>query len=354
MESAAVSQQSGTGTVDSHVVAGEHVNPEPRSPHTTQSECDCASTTPIPGSNSTTEPNPNSTSNSTFNSTTTPDGTALPEATSSTTVSVSNDKQLLRLYDAHSHAGIDIEDPSLHESLHAIQSPSAVMSTEEYNWPRTLKATEYLPQGSVPALGIHPWFAHRVGEGWLERLRVALLKHPRALVGEIGLDKVARTPETKRCEYATQKLVFQQQLQLATQLQRPVSVHCVRAVGTMYDFLAASSTAPPPKRKIKSKSTSLQSSSGGGSGSGDHNARGRGDGECASTSPGLPPAVAMHSFMASPDWVPRFLALPTTVYFGFSEVVNHRNSNPWDKTAKLLRAVRSSLRLCLRAASRPP
>lgn len=88
-------------------------------------------------------------------------------------------------------------------------------------------------------VGIHPWRAHAASPGWLDRLETVLVQHarhraPGFLVGEIGLDKAARTPETGRCEYAAQKAVFAAQLQLAAKLGRPISVHCVKAAGTMY------------------------------------------------------------------------------------------------------------------------
>ena len=53
---------------------------------------------------------------------------------------------------------------------------------------------------STPGFGIHPWFAHSVQDGWVERQRALLIAHPGSIVGEIGLDKAARTPETGKCE----------------------------------------------------------------------------------------------------------------------------------------------------------
>ena len=46
-------------------------------------------------------------------------------------------------------------------------------------------------------------------------LAAALVAAPGALVGEIGLDKAARTPDTGRVEYEKQQRVFRQQLLLA-------------------------------------------------------------------------------------------------------------------------------------------
>jgi Tat protein secretion system quality control protein TatD with DNase activity len=46
--------------------------------------------------------------------------------------------------------------------------------------------------------GIHPWFAHQPkSSDWATRLGALLEAQPRLIVGEIGLDKVARTPDTR-------------------------------------------------------------------------------------------------------------------------------------------------------------
>jgi Tat protein secretion system quality control protein TatD with DNase activity len=45
-------------------------------------------------------------------------------------------------------------------------------------------------------------------------------EHLQCIVGEIGLDKAARTAETGKCEYAQQKVVFANQCRLANKHQR--------------------------------------------------------------------------------------------------------------------------------------
>jgi len=39
---------------------------------------------------------------------------------------------------------------------------------------------------------------------WLRDLENRLVANPQAIMGEIGLDKVATTPDTGRCEYESQ------------------------------------------------------------------------------------------------------------------------------------------------------
>lgn len=84
---------------------------------------------------------------------------------------------------------------------------------------------------------MHPWHAHEVKEGWLERLRGLLQRHPAAVIGEIGVDKAAKAPSSRRCEWASQQEVFKAQMALASELWRPVSMHCVRAPGMLLEFL---------------------------------------------------------------------------------------------------------------------
>ena len=79
---------------------------------------------------------------------------------------------------------------------------------------------------SIPlcSVGIHPWY---INEETLEQ-ELALLEHyiklPQvAAVGECGLDKRIAVP------FAIQQQVFEAQLHLAQQIQKPVIIHCVAA-----------------------------------------------------------------------------------------------------------------------------
>ncbi|KAK7200492.1 TatD related DNase [Novymonas esmeraldas] len=65
----------------------------------------------------------------------------------------------------------------------------------------------------------------------LRGLEERLQRHPRALVAEIGLDKLRGPPE------AVQVDAFTAQLRLAATYHRPVSVHCVRHYGLLLKVL---------------------------------------------------------------------------------------------------------------------
>lgn len=131
---------------------------------------------------------------------------------------------------------------------------------------------------SVPGFGIHPWFAHAVAPGWDSRLRAVLARSPAAMVGEIGLDKAARAPSSGRCEYSTQCAVFATQLEIAHELGRAVSVHCVRAYGKVLETIRA----------------------------------------VASAAGGYPRAVALHSYAGPVDMIGQFAGLGCPVFFGIS------------------------------------
>ena len=95
--------------------------------------------------------------------------------------------------------------------------------------------------------GFHPWFLSEAeglesgGTSWIDGLRAKLLERPTAFVGEIGLDKLRGPP------MEIQLAAMAAQVDVAVELRRPVSVHCVRAWGPMLTFLTKrSADALPP------------------------------------------------------------------------------------------------------------
>ncbi|KAL7470154.1 hypothetical protein ACHAXS_010390 [Conticribra weissflogii] len=124
---------------------------------------------------------------------------------------------------------------------------------------------------AVPCYGIHPWFLnevllesnsmsnnHEMGKSdddWYNKLKQRLQKQPDAIVGEIGLDgarwvevedelknsennkddSIWKRTRILACPMDLQQKAFEDQLFLAAELQRPVSVHVVRAWGELFD-----------------------------------------------------------------------------------------------------------------------
>lgn len=84
------------------------------------------------------------------------------------------------------------------------------------------------------AVGVHPHEAKDAPGDYLERL-TKLLQHPKVCaLGEIGLDYYYDFSPRD-----VQKRVFQEQLDLATELDKPVILHIRDAHGDMYDLLRA-------------------------------------------------------------------------------------------------------------------
>lgn len=82
----------------------------------------------------------------------------------------------------------------------------------------------------VPFLGVHPWFAETVIPGWAERL-LSLLQQTSSGIGETGLDSCCHV------NFDRQQQVFLIQLQIASELQRPLVIHCVKAWGRLLEIL---------------------------------------------------------------------------------------------------------------------
>jgi len=93
---------------------------------------------------------------------------------------------------------------------------------------------------NLPSFGLHPWDVPTAPAGWLDELRRVLLAHPAAGVGEMGLDRWIEGFDPD-----AQEAAFRAQLALAVELDRPLTIHCVRAIGPLMDILRS---AAPPRR----------------------------------------------------------------------------------------------------------
>jgi TatD DNase family protein len=107
----------------------------------------------------------------------------------------------------------------------------------------------------LPAIGVHPWYITNFdvnNDEWLQKIKQLLVEHPSAIVGEIGLCKIARWvrsyPDGKAPAMEIQRCVFKQQMELAAKYDRPVTVHCVNAHGMFISVmkeLIEALTLPP-------------------------------------------------------------------------------------------------------------
>lgn len=137
-----------------------------------------------------------------------------------------HDESRLVVFDSHSHLSSAPPRDSLPNYA------SVVVSVSESDW----KRIGMMP-GVTPGFGTHPWEAHSVEDGMEERLRIVLEADRKAIVGEIGLCRSARNARKNAHGWASQLDVFRAQLRIASDLDRPVSIHCVKAFKELFDII---------------------------------------------------------------------------------------------------------------------
>ena len=99
-----------------------------------------------------------------------------------------------------------------------------VNATREDDWEAVAALAREFPGFVFPAYGIHPWHADTAAEGWELRLRERLLADPTASVGEVGVDGWVESPPIE-----VQFGVFVKQAEIAAELGRVMTVHCLKA-----------------------------------------------------------------------------------------------------------------------------
>ena len=145
--------------------------------------------------------------------------------------------------DAHNH----LQDPRFDDPgpVMAAMKRSGIVrcvvnATREDDWQAVADLAANEPDFILPAFGIHPWHAHTAAAGWSERLAELLDEHPQASIGECGLDQWISDPPV---DY--QRPIFVAQLRLARETDRPLTIHCLKAWGALFEAFAE---APPPPR----------------------------------------------------------------------------------------------------------
>ncbi|KAL8119652.1 uncharacterized protein LOC141724389 [Apium graveolens] len=197
---------------------------------------------------------------------------------------------MLKLFDSHCHLQdhriSNVVPKLIRTTLDNSVVYFAVNGTSEKDWPVVKEMSDSYPC-ILPSFGIHPlWVAER-NPNWFSTLKDFFEANPCAAVGEIGLDKGTRG---KKVDFADQIEIFQQQLQLAKGLNRPASVHCVRAFG---DLLPVMKSLGP-----------------------------------------FPAGVILHSYLGSAEMVPEFAKLGA--YFSFSGYLMFLKES---KAKKMLKSV---------------
>ena len=144
-------------------------------------------------------------------------------------------QRMMKLFDSHNH----IQDERLFPDLGNVMIRAAengvirmgVKGCCENDWPRVIEIYKTY-EGIYPSFGLHPWFIKDRTDQWLQTLENLLVEYPESAVGEIGIDHAIDDRDD-----AEQEAVFFQQLELARNLERPVSIHCRRAWGRLIELL---------------------------------------------------------------------------------------------------------------------
>lgn len=103
--------------------------------------------------------------------------------------------------------------------------------TNSRDWKKVFQTSEKYPQ-IYPMIGIHPWFVSGHWKKSFQTLEKMVREFPSLGIGETGLDFQKRF--TNR---ADQEASFAVHLDLARELERPVTVHCVKAWGRLIEIL---------------------------------------------------------------------------------------------------------------------
>ncbi len=114
-----------------------------------------------------------------------------------------------------------------------------VNGTSEADWPAVHQLAKEHPDFVIPSYGLHPWKVAERSADWIDHLRALLEEDPRVALGECGLDRWMTDPNLEE-----QHLVFRQQLALAAELARPITIHCLRASGPLLEELKAAPILP--------------------------------------------------------------------------------------------------------------
>ncbi|XP_010933950.1 uncharacterized protein [Elaeis guineensis] len=150
----------------------------------------------------------------------------------------------VRLFDAHCH----LQDPRIatvaprliRAALDSGVLRFAVNGVSEKDWHIVKQMSDEYPC-IIPCFGLHPWYVAERSPDWLRLLKDFFATTPAAAVGEIGIDKGSHG---RNIEFTEQVEVFRQQLELAKELRKPVSVHCVRAFGDLLEILQQTGPFP--------------------------------------------------------------------------------------------------------------
>ncbi|KAK7271106.1 hypothetical protein RJT34_26734 [Clitoria ternatea] len=144
---------------------------------------------------------------------------------------------MMRLFDAHCH----LQDPRiLSKAPQLIKTAQdkgvarfVVNGVSEQDWHLVKHLSQTYPS-VIPCFGLHPWYVAERSPSWFKTLKEYFDSTPSAAVGEIGVDKGTHG---RKIDFSEQVEVLRQQLELAKELNKPASIHCVRAFGDLLELM---------------------------------------------------------------------------------------------------------------------
>ncbi|MCH6257396.1 TatD family hydrolase [Puniceicoccaceae bacterium K14] len=140
----------------------------------------------------------------------------------------------MQLFDAHCHLQdvrlLNVQS-SLNDNYGKLFVESVIVNgTSEGDWDQVKQISEKLGQ-VIPAYGLHPWNIGGRSTDWKQRL-LELWQDPHSQVGEIGLDRWVADYDTD-----DQLEVFLWQFREGLKRAKPITIHCLKAWGLLYDTL---------------------------------------------------------------------------------------------------------------------
>lgn len=140
----------------------------------------------------------------------------------------------MRLYDAHNHLQNERLAAFVPEVVaHTTASGLVAMVVNgacQQDWEEVLALARRYPY-CLPSFGVHPWHLDSITEGWQDQL-VRLLRSTPSGVGEVGVDGYRED-----IDHELEERVFLEQVAIAAQEDRPLSIHGLRAWGRLYSLL---------------------------------------------------------------------------------------------------------------------
>jgi TatD DNase family protein len=119
-------------------------------------------------------------------------------------------------------------------------SACVINSTCASEWDALSQLSRQFPLQIIPCFGIHPWKADTYDDPQLALLRHLLISYPQAAIGECGLDLWVHNPSIEQ-----QIPVFMKQIELSNELNRTLSIHCLKAWKPLLDVLKSNPPQHP-------------------------------------------------------------------------------------------------------------